>query len=63
MVKQGINLAIVGPFPDLLDFFENRGLTFETSESEAQTSISVIFSTSSFMIKFSKVILKKVQKN
>ena len=57
--KPKINLAIFGPFPDLQDFFENRGLTFETSESEAQISISMIYSTSSFM--WWKIFLKNKQ--
>ena len=32
--KQRNNLAIFGPFLDLQDFFKNRGLSFEASDSD-----------------------------
>ena len=31
--NQGNNLAIFGPFLDVQEFFKNRGLAFETSDS------------------------------
>ena len=32
--NQGNNLAIFGPFLDFQEYFKNRGLTFETSDSD-----------------------------
>ena len=41
--NQGNNLAIFGPFLDLQEFFLNRGLTFETSDSDFWELLTELF--------------------
>ena len=37
------SLAIFGPFLDLQEFFKNRGLTFETSDSDFRDLLEELF--------------------
>ena len=41
--KQRNNLAIFGPFLDLQEFFKNRGLSFETSDSGFRDLLDELF--------------------
>ena len=53
MVKnQGNHLAIFGPFLDLQEFFKNRELTFETSNSNFHDLLDELFH-----------MIKKIKKN
>ena len=41
--KQRNNLAIFGPFWDLQEFFKNRRLSFETSDSDFRDLLNELF--------------------
>ena len=41
--NQRNNLAIFGPFLDIQEFFQNRGLNFETSDSDFRDLLEKVF--------------------